>query len=262
MSLINDALKKAQRARVTEQASADLAQPGQPTPVAKRARAKSANTTVLLGAGALVLVVISVVATVYLLNRPSPAPTATIAKTAPEKTPADPAIPKVEPPAPEPVASAPATNTPTLPSTQPEPTPTAASIPAAITPAPTTPPPLPTVANAPAVAAPAPPQAPATAPSSTASSTAPATSPAATAPIPAPAAPAAAPAKPDERVAAYVDSIRVSATRAAEGRVLMNDRVYRINDVVERTLGLRLSKVAIDSLTFTDANGITYVKYF
>ena len=42
----------------------------------------------------------------------------------------------------------------------------------------------------------------------------------------------------------------------------MNDRVYRVNDVVDRTLGVRLTKVSTDSLTFTDANGVTYVKYF
>ena len=60
----------------------------------------------------------------------------------------------------------------------------------------------------------------------------------------------------------YIDTIRVTATRASEGRVLMNDRMYRVNDIVERTLGVRLVKVAVDSLTFSDANGVTYVKYF
>ena len=42
----------------------------------------------------------------------------------------------------------------------------------------------------------------------------------------------------------------------------MNERVYRVNDIVERTLGVRLIKVAADSLTFSDPNGITYVKNF
>ncbi len=52
------------------------------------------------------------------------------------------------------------------------------------------------------------------------------------------------------------------ATRAAEGKVLMNDRFYRVNDIVERKLGVRLITVAAESLTFADANGVTYVKYF
>jgi len=42
----------------------------------------------------------------------------------------------------------------------------------------------------------------------------------------------------------------------------MNDRVYRVNDVVDRNSGLRLVKVEKDSLTFADVHGVTYVKYF
>jgi hypothetical protein len=92
------------------------------------------------------------------------------------------------------------------------------------------------------------------------SSIAPATSAPAT---PAPATPATpAPPKPDERIAAFVDSLRVTAIRANDNKVIMNDRVYRVNDIVERTMGIKLVKVAPDSLTFADANGITYVKYF
>ena len=42
----------------------------------------------------------------------------------------------------------------------------------------------------------------------------------------------------------------------------MNERVYRVNDIVDRALGVRLTKVAVDSLTFSDANGVSYIKYF
>jgi len=42
----------------------------------------------------------------------------------------------------------------------------------------------------------------------------------------------------------------------------MNEKVYRVNDLVERTLAIRLTKVEADTLTFTDANGIVYVKSF
>ena len=47
----------------------------------------------------------------------------------------------------------------------------------------------------------------------------------------------------------------------ADSRVLINERVYRINDIVERTLGIRLIKVEPGILTFSDANGVTYAKY-
>jgi hypothetical protein len=40
----------------------------------------------------------------------------------------------------------------------------------------------------------------------------------------------------------------------------MNERVYRVNDVVERTMSIRLVKAAADSLTFADSRGVTYVK--
>ena len=75
---------------------------------------------------------------------------------------------------------------------------------------------------------------------------------------------APAPAKPDDRVTAFVEGVKVTGIRSSgsESRVLMNERVYRVNDIVDRTLGVRLVKVAVDSLTFADANGVTYVKYF
>ena len=40
----------------------------------------------------------------------------------------------------------------------------------------------------------------------------------------------------------------------------MNERVYRVNDVVERTMSVRLVKAAPDSLTFADPRGVIYVK--
>jgi hypothetical protein len=92
-------------------------------------------------------------------------------------------------------------------------------------------------------------------------------SPAAVAPTanPAPASTATVPAgaaKPDERIAAYVEALRITAIRANDNKVIMNEKVYRVNEIVERNLGVRLVKVANDSLTFADGNGVTYVKYF
>jgi hypothetical protein len=75
--------------------------------------------------------------------------------------------------------------------------------------------------------------------------------------------PATAPV-PNERIVAFVEAIRVTGIRSSgtESRVLMNERVYRVNEIVDRTLGLKLVKVGADSLTFSDANGATYVKNF
>jgi hypothetical protein len=71
-----------------------------------------------------------------------------------------------------------------------------------------------------------------------------------------------APAKADERIAAFIDSIRVAGIRSSgtESRALMNDRVYRVNEIVDRASGLRLTKVEANALTFTDTNGVVYVK--
>ena len=68
----------------------------------------------------------------------------------------------------------------------------------------------------------------------------------------------------EDRIGAFVDKARVTGIRTSENisKVLMNDRVYRLNDIVDRKLGLKLVKITPDSLTFADANGATYVKNF
>ena len=82
--------------------------------------------------------------------------------------------------------------------------------------------------------------------------------------IPAVAPPVSAPPKSDERIHLFVDAIRVTGIRSSgeDSRVLMNDRVFRVNDIVERNLGLRLTKVDPNVLTFTDSNGTLYTKNF
>ncbi|MBS0664479.1 MAG: hypothetical protein JSR48_14530, partial [Verrucomicrobia bacterium] len=87
---------------------------------------------------------------------------------------------------------------------------------------------------------------------------------AAATPPPAAATPSLAPSGQDIRILTLIDALRVTGIRSSGGdsKVLMNDRVYRINDVVDYALGLRLTRVAADGLTFTDANGATYVKNF
>jgi len=216
MSLINEALKKAQRLRQEEPTPGSPASESAPADrVIKRSAPKSTNTMVALVAGGVVLVVLSVVVTVFLLNRSSDTPVAPVASSTPQAPILTPAItPEIRPPviaAIEPASAAPAVPEPTTP------------------------------VSAPVIMAAAPVE-----------------------PVPvAPPLPTADP-QPDPRVATFVEAIRVAGIRSSgdDSRVLMNERVYRVNDLVDRTLNVRLTKVETDTLTFADANGISYVKKF
>jgi hypothetical protein len=84
-------------------------------------------------------------------------------------------------------------------------------------------------------------------------------------PTPGPTATPAPAGVPDERIYVFLDGLRITAVRllgGSESRVMMSDRVFRVNDIVERNLGLRLTKVEAGQLTFTDARGVEYVKFF
>ena len=246
MSLINEALKKAQRSRHEDQADASAPEAAGGIRIPKRSKAQNANTVVLLGAGALVLVVLSVVATVILVNRPSPH-AAAAQNSGSGKTSAAPVdVASSSASAPTPVAATAETATAplTLHTGSVVATPASAvstSAPAISIPAPAASAPMAAVDPSPTIA---PAAAAATA----------ATAPAAPPP----------PTGPDERIAAFVEAIRVTGIRSSgnESRVLMNERVFRVNEVVERTLNLRLIKVTGDTLTFSDANGVTYEKHF
>jgi ribosome-associated protein YbcJ (S4-like RNA binding protein) len=240
MSLINEALKKAQRQRHEEPgesataaalpvpASTPVAPAAEAAPV-RRGKTSGANSLLLIGSGAVVLVVLSVVLTVVLSNRSAPsglpASAATVAAVRPSPavapaTAANTAVDSPPPPLTPPVLTPPVVQAPAPVA----PTPVAAA-PIGSTPA------LPAAEPAPATVAPA---------------------------------PAAGPGKPDERIARLVEALKVTGIRSsgAESRVLMNDRVYRVNDTVERTLGVKLTKVEADQLTFADDNGLVYVKSF
>lgn len=245
MSLINEALKKAQRQRHDDPAGVGAAVTGSGGNIAKRGAPRSAKTLLLLTAGAIVLVVCSVVFTVYLVNRPAPPAPVPVTKKPPEPK-AAPIVPAVTP-----VQDAVAVK---LPSTAPAPK--------VENPPPHAPPPAAAKiepAATPIVAKPK--QAPVV--SSTPSPTP------AVVPVSAPA--PAQPVKPvipevvaDARIQAFVDTMRIAGVKAAgaDSRVLLNDRVYRLNDIVDRALSVRLIKVEGNSLTFSDAAGFTYVKYF
>jgi hypothetical protein len=61
-----------------------------------------------------------------------------------------------------------------------------------------------------------------------------------------------------------LENARVAGVRVAgdDSKVLMNDRVYRVNDVVSAELGLRLTGVGTSALTFVDEDGRVYTKTF
>jgi hypothetical protein len=71
-------------------------------------------------------------------------------------------------------------------------------------------------------------------------------------------------AKPSAEVVAFIEAIHVTGVRSSGdgSKVLMNDHVYKVNDVVDRMLNVRLIEVKPDGLTFEDSNGVQYSKNF
>ena len=215
----------------------------------------------LVGSGAIVLVVLSAVFTVYLVNRPSTPSRVAVVTPSPvvKSSPATSSIPIAnEPASPAIVVPKIAVPSQTPSSAEPSIAPSAATTAAPSTSTVVSPPAVQThpAAISPGVTQPSTPTSVPTTPAATQASPV-----AQTTPAPAP---SLAPDTPDERITAFVDSVRVTGIRSsgAESRVLMNERVYRVNDIVERTMNVRLISAAADSLTFSDSRGVTYVKRF
>lgn len=221
MSLINDALRKAQKQRTGEApplASLPAIGGESAARIAKRARPAGFNTLLLrLG---LALVIIG--GTTLLRKKPSAQQPAIIAESAPVKS-AEVAA--------KPVA--------------PTPAPAAFVVPVAPPPAPAKSEPPKT--GVPVAKAETPPPAVAVAP-----------------PKPEPAKPAAPPAKLEPRAINFIESLRVAGIRASttDSKVLMNDRVYRIGNIVEHEMGLKLTGITAGSLTFEDERGGSYTRTF
>ncbi len=247
MSLINEALKKAQKQRTGETTPlAAMPSIGGETAerIARRDKPPGINALLLWVGGGLVAVVVIVAATVIIVKstgaKDVPANTRTVAAatravTNPEPAPAPvPATKTVEA---APAKAAPAPNQALV-------VPTANPAPANTEPAPVRPEAT-TVVILPAPAPVAPPPAPA-----------PKVEPAPVRP--------AGPVKMDARGINFVDSIRVSGIRvsSSDSKVLMNDRVYRIGDTVEHELGIRLVAITSTSLTFEDDRGARYMRNF
>jgi hypothetical protein len=67
-----------------------------------------------------------------------------------------------------------------------------------------------------------------------------------------------------EQIQNFIDSLRVTGVRTAgtDGKALVDGHVYRVNDILDRNLGLKLQKVDADHLTLVDSAGTTYIKNF
>ncbi|MDI1250496.1 MAG: hypothetical protein PSV13_16670 [Lacunisphaera sp.] len=250
MSLINDALKKAQKQRTGEAPPlAGMPSIGGESPgrIAKRAKPASFNALFLrvgLGAGALLIVV--GVGAYYALRSPGK-------ETAPPAAQAHSPAPVVKPPVEPPVVltkasePAPTFNLPIAapPAVVEQPAPTVHQ-PAPEPVATTTPPPVvkpkdePRRSGVGSVAKPA---------------------------VPAPAAEPSVPvlaAKMDGKAVGYIENLRIAGIRASatDSKVLMNDRVYRVGDIVEHELGLKLIGITSSSMTFEDERGARYTRNF
>ncbi len=234
MSLINEALKKAQRMRSQEPPSSTPVGQGTPATgpapvIIRRGRPMGAQTLVLAVSVGAILVVASVIVTFLLMRSDGdPVPVA-------QQSPSTPAVSAPATIAPVPQIRVDLPIGPTLATTATEPRPIPTPSPAPSSPVPAAPTPkAPT--NAPAAAAPAP-----------------------VAP-----APPAAPPQPNLRVYAFLDGLRVNGIRASatDPRVFMNDRIFRINDIVDRDLGLRITAIDTTGLKFEDEAGVSYTKTF
>lgn len=243
MSLINDALKKAQRERsggAPQPLPSSTANPVQPAAVGRPQARPAVNlwpiaiaAVALVGGGATVwFLKPSAPVTVAASVQPSAPPVA--AAPTPE-----PRAPVTAPPAAEPAAPQLHIN---LPGTAPA-TPAPAPVPAA----PAQPAPAPVaapVAAAPTAGAPAPfqvtlklddPQERRNDPTASVE---------------------------DPRVLAFLDNARISGIRIAadDAKLLMNSKVYRMGDTVDRELGLKVTSIRPAELIFEDKRGIQYRK--
>jgi hypothetical protein len=248
MSLINDALKKAARQRAEEQAEFAPPMPGGGRRTSRQRAPMRTQTMVLIGAAALALVVVSVVVTgVLMTGKPEAKPVAEARPPTPApQVPAPAPAPRVvvQPPAVAVTVPRQAAFVPTAAPAVPSPAPVAAAAAPAV-PSPTPPPPAVVQAAVPPARAP---------------------SPVAQAPAPAAAGTPAAPAPQShtDLVQGVVDAYHISGVRlaGAGSKALIDGHVYKLNDVVDKTLGLKLVKVDEDHLTFADRDGNTFAKAF
>lgn len=228
MSLINDALKKAARQRAEEQGEV-APMPGGGRRHSRQGGPMQKQTLVLIIGAAVVLVVVSAVVTGIMMNGKPSAKTASVERPTPEVTVTDsPSKAVIQAPVIA-VSLAPVAVPTPIPIAMPTPTPSPVAA------APTA---LPLVTAAPVAVT-------------------------------------AVPTAPGQRVAdnsqghidtvqAVVDAFHISGVRTAGAgsKALVDGHIYKLNDVVDKAIGLRLVKVDEDHLTFVDRDGNTYVRNF
>lgn len=243
MSLINDALKKAQKQRTGETDSTPAVGGGDPGPRVVRRGKPAGPSPLVLGGIGLGAVAIIAVAVVFIMRRP-----------AAEPAPAKPA-PVVQAPLTQPAATQPAmVQAPVQKPVEVAPQPVVQAPPVVA-------PPVHQPVQVVTVASPKPePVQPKAEPVVT---TTVVTPPVITVPTTEAARPAA-PGKLEPRAITFIESIRVAGIRASgsDRKVLMNDRVYRLGDLVEPEMGLTLVGIAFNALTFQDEKGAKYTRNF
>lgn len=233
MSLINDALRKAQKQRTGEMPvlSSMPAIGGESAArIAKRTRPAGFYTLLIrLGAGVALLAVVIIGGVMLLRKKTGPVETAT----PPVQTAAVPQATAVQTPAPQPPAATP------------QPAATTFVVPVVVQPTPAATP----KASTPIV--------PAETPKPVASVATPVTA------KPEPVKPAV-PGKLDSKAIQFIESLKVVGIRASttDSKVLMNDRVYRIGNIVEHEMGIKLTGITANSLTFEDERGGSYTRTF
>lgn len=201
MSLINDALKKAQKQRTGDSASATgstLHEGEASGRIAKRDKPPAFSTLLMrigLSAGALLILLIGAYLGLQRSRQPTFQPAEPTPSVAPAISPASPLVVKT--------TQAPETFSIPIPPSAP-----------------------------PVVAAPPPPPPP--------------------------------PPKFSPKAISFVDNLRIAGIRASatDSKVLMNDRVYRNGDIVEYELGLKLTEITANSLTFENESGARYTRNF
>lgn len=233
MSLINDALRKAQKQRTGEVptlASMPAIGGESAARIAKRTRPAGFYTLLIrLGAAVALLSVVIIGGVVLLRKKSGPE----VAPQSAAQTPAVQQAATVQPPSqqPQPAAPQPAATTFVVP--------VAAPASPAITPK----------TQAPVTQA--------ETPKPVVTTTAP------VAPKPEPVRPAG-PTKLDSKAIMFIESLKVVGIRASatDSKVLMNDRVYRIGNTVEHEMGIKLTGITANSLTFEDERGGSYTRTF
>lgn len=229
MSLINDALKKAQKQRTGESPLAAMPAIGGESAerIARRAKPSGAPPFMLWIGLSVAVLAVGLIAGIMLMGRKPDAPQTTAAA----------AAPVVKPVVPEPTPVAPPT---------PAPSPIVVST------------------NPPSIVVASPPRSEPLATKIELPKPAPVAAPVGLEPVAVVPAKPTAPGKLEPRAINFIESLRVAGIRASatDSKVLMNDRVYRIGSVVEAELGLKLTGITSGSLTFEDDNGGSYTRTF